>query len=204
MEEKKPVKFIMTTVIGGVIFLVPAVVLVMVILKAVDLMKKVAKPLANWLPVETIGGVALADIIAIVTLLLICFVAGLVARQASAGKLLNQLETRLLEKIPGYKMVKSVLKGFDTTKEGGLKPVILKIGSARQAGFEVQRLDDGRSVVFLPESPSAFTGITQVIPAEELTYLDVPLKRIVECSQNYGHGLAELVRMSEQQGDPRS
>jgi len=204
MEEKKQVKFIMTTVIGGVIFLVPAVFLMMVILKAVDLMKKIAKPLANWLPVETIGGVALADIIAIAALLLICFIAGLVARQASAGKLLNQLETRLLEKAPGYKRIRSVVKGFDTTRVGGLKPVILKIGSARQAGFEVQRLEDGRSVVFLPESPSAFTGITQVIPAEELAYLDVPLKRIIECSQNYGHGLAELVRMSEQQGDPRS
>lgn len=204
MREKKQVRFVMTTVIGGVIFLVPVVFLVMVILKAIDLMMLIARPLAKWLPLETIGGVALADIIAIVALLLICFVAGLFARQALAGKLVNQLETRLLEKVPGYVMIRSVLKGFDTTREGGLKPVILKMGSAQVAGFEVQRLEDGRSVVFIPESPSAFTGTSQVIPAGEVTYIDVPIKRIIECSQNYGHGLAELVRMSELREDTRT
>ncbi len=198
MREKKQVKFIMTTVIGGVIFLVPVVFLVMVVLKAIDLMMMIAKPLASWLPIETVVGVALADIIAIVAVLLICFAAGLVARHALAGSVMRQLETRLLEKLPGYAMVKNVLKGFDTTQEDGVKPVILKLGSAERAGFEVQRLADGRSVVFIPGAPNAFSGMTQVLPPEQVTYLEVPLNRIIECSQNYGHGLAELVQAKGQ------
>jgi len=198
MQKKKQVKFIMTTVIGGMIFLVPVVFLGMAILEAVDLMILVATPLADWIPVETVGGVALANIIAVVALLLICFVAGLVARHALAGNLMRQLETKLLEKLPGYAMIKNVLKGFDTQQEGGVKPVILNLGSAERAGFEVQRLADGRSVVFIPGAPNAFSGMTQVLPPEQVTYLDVPLNRIIECSQNYGHGLAELVQAKGQ------
>jgi len=198
MQQKKQVKFIMTTVIGGVIFLVPVVFLGMAILEAIDLMLLIANPLANWLPMESIGGVALADIIAIVALLLICFVAGLVARHALAGNLMRQLETRLLEKLPGYAMVKNVLKGLDTRQDGGIKPVVLKLGTAERAGFEVQRLADGRSVVFIPGAPNAFSGVTQVLPPEQVTYIEVPLNRIIECSQNYGHGLAELVEAKRQ------
>jgi uncharacterized membrane protein len=201
MQEKKLVKFFMTTVIGGVIFLVPVVFLVVIILKAIDLMMLIARPLANWLPLETIGGVALADIIAIMALLLICFVAGMVARQALAGNLMRQLETRLLEKLPGYAMIKNVLKGFDTSQEGGVKPVIVKLGSAERAGFEVQRLADGRSVVFIPDSPNAFSGITLVLPPDQVTHLDVPLNRVIECSQNYGHGLDSLVQAKGHQAD---
>lgn len=198
MQEKKQVKFIVTTAIGGVIFLVPVVFLATVILKAVDLMVLVATPLADWIPIESIGGVALANIIAIVALLLICFVAGLIARHALAGTLMRQLETKLLEKLPGYAMIKNALQGFDTKQDGGIKPVILKLGSAERAGFEVQRLADGRSVVFIPGAPNAFSGMTQILPPEQVTHLEVPLNRIIECSQNYGHGLADLVQAKGQ------
>lgn len=177
MQERKQVKFVMTTLIGGVIFLVPLVFLVMVGIKAISLMMLIAKPLANWLPVDTIAGVALAD------------------------ELIGKLETRLLEKLPGYAMVRNVLKGFDDGKQDGVKPVILKLGSAERAGFEVQRLEDGRSVVFIPGGPNAFSGMTQVLPPEQVTYLDVPLNRIIECSQNYGHGLAGLVQAKSQQAN---
>ena len=60
--------------------------------------------------------------------------------------------------------------------------------------MEVQRLADGRSVVFIPGAPNAFSGITQVLPADQVTYLDVPLNRIIECSLNFGHGLDSLVQ----------
>lgn len=194
MKEKKRVKFVMTTVIGGVIFLVPVVFLGMVIFKALNFMMLIAKPLANWLPIETLGGVALADIIAIFALLLICFLAGLIARHALAGAFIGQLESKVLVKVPGYAMVKNVLKGFDSSDEEGLKPVILQLGTAERVGFEVQRLPDGRSVVFIPGTPNAFSGMTQVLPRDQVTYLDVPLSRIIECSENYGHGLDKLVQ----------
>ena len=84
MQEKKSSHFIFTTVIGGLIFLVPIVVLALVIAKAMGFMMVVAQPMAEWLPIDTIGGVALANVLAILALIVACFLAGLLARQALA------------------------------------------------------------------------------------------------------------------------
>ena len=65
MSNKSGASFIMTTVIGGVVFLIPVIILVVIIAKAAGFMMIVAEPMASWLPVDTIGGVALANVIAI-------------------------------------------------------------------------------------------------------------------------------------------
>ncbi len=193
MSDKKGVKFLLTTVIGGLLFLVPVVFLIMILTKAAGFMMVIAKPLAAWIPVDSIGGVALANLIAIVAVILLCFLAGLVARHALAGKLVKSLESKVLVKIPGYSMVKGIVSGFDESSTEGLKPIAMQFGSAERVGFEMQRLPDGRSVVYIPSSPSPWSGITQILPPDQVTYLNVPVTKIIEITENYGHGVGELL-----------
>ena len=203
MKEKKGVKFLMTTVIGGVLFLVPVVFLGMILTKAAGYMMVIAEPLAGWIPVDTVGGIALANLIAIVAVILLCFLAGLVARHALAGKLVKNLESKILVKIPGYSMVKGMASGFDARQTEGFKPVALELGTAERLGFEIQKLSDGRSVIYIPSVPSPWSGITQVLPAEQITYLDVPITKIIELTENYGHGMEDvLTARPSDGGDP--
>ena len=76
----------------------------------------------------------------------------------------------------------------------GLKPVLLTLGSAERLGFEIQKLQDGRSMVFIPSVPSAFSGITQVLPPEQITYLDIPVSKIIEVTENFGFGAEQLIQ----------
>ena len=198
MNEKRGIQFILTTVIGGVVFLIPVVVLVVVIAKAIGFMMVVAKPMADWLPVDTIGGVALANIIAGVALVLVCFLAGLLARHALASAFVGQLESKVLVNVPGYLMVKSLVSGFDESRIAGLKPVALQLGTAERVGYEIEKLPDGRSMVFIPSPPNPFSGITQVLPPEQVTYLDVSLKQIMEVTENFGHGVHEILAKKKQ------
>lgn len=193
MSEKRGVQFILTTVIGGVVFLVPVVVLVVVVTKAIGFMLKVAQPMSDWLPVDTIGGVAIANIFAVVALVLACFLAGLLARHALASALVRQLESKVLVKLPGYMMIKSLVSGFDEKQMGGLKPVALQLGTAERVGFEIEKLPDDRSMVFIPSPPTPFTGITQVLPPEQVTYLDVSVNDIIGVTENFGHGVHEIL-----------
>ena len=193
MKDKKGVHFVLTTVIGGVLFLVPVVFLIVVLSKAAGFMMIIAQPLAAWVTVDTIGGIALANLIAIAAVIILCFLAGLVARHALAGKLVNTLELKVLMKIPGYSMVKGIAGGFDASEKEGLKPVALQLGTAERVGFEMQKLPDGRSVIYIPSAPSPWSGITQVLPPEQVTYLDVPVTKIIEITESYGHGLGELL-----------
>ena len=203
MKNNKGVQFISTTIIGGLLFLVPVGFLAFVLFKIFGYMMVIADPMANWLPIDTIGGVALANLIAVLAIILICFVAGLIARNTLATGLVKKLESKVLMKIPGYAMVKGIKGGFDKTESNHFKPVALTLGTAERIGFEIQKLSDGRSIVFIPSVPNAFSGITQILPADQISYLDVPITQVMEFVEKYGVGVEEMLshRISD---DPES
>jgi len=198
MSDKKFTGFLITTSLGGVFFLIPVVILGVIIVKAAGFMMAVAQPMADWLPIDTIGGVALANIIAALALVLVCFLAGIIARHAFASAFVNRLESKVLVNVPGYLMIKSLVSGFDPSKTEGLQPVAVQLGSAERVGFEIERSQDGRCVVFIPGAPNPYSGITQVLPADQVTYLDVSLKEVIEVAENFGHGVHRILARKKQ------
>jgi uncharacterized membrane protein len=200
MKDKPGVKFIMTTVIGGLVFLVPLMFLVFILGKAIGFMMIIAKPLADWLPVDTVGGVALANLIAILAVIVVSFVAGLIARHTMAGGFVKTLESKVLMNIPGYTMIKGIKSGFDATETDGMKPISLKLGSAERIALEIEKLPDGRSMVYIPSSPSPWSGITQILPADQITYVDVPVTKILELTEKFGHGV-DAILQNKREGD---
>ena len=193
MTDNKGIQFFATTIIGGLLFLVPVVFLGFVLTKAVGFMMIIAKPMADFVPVDSVGGVALANLIAIAAVIIVSFFAGLIARNALASGFIKSLESKFLMKIPGYSIVKGIKGGFDKDDTNHFKPVALALGSAERVGFEIQKLPDGRSMIFIPSVPNSFSGITQVLPADQITYLDVPMTAIMELSERYGYGVDELL-----------
>ena len=49
-------------------------------------------------------------------------------------------------------------------------------------------------MVFMPSVPSPFSGITQVLPPEQITYLDIPVSKIIEVTENFGYGADQLIK----------
>jgi len=108
MKNAKSVQFFINTVIAGLLFLVPVGFLGFMLFEAFGFMVAIAEPMADWLPIDTIGGVALANLIAVLAIIVACFLAGLVARNALASGLIKNLESRVLMKIPGYTIIKGI------------------------------------------------------------------------------------------------
>ena len=94
-EKRGKIHFIKTTIIGGLLFLVPVGVLIIVLAKVVELMLMVAEPLADFIPVDSVAGVAVANIVAAIILVLICFVAGMIARRTVVSSIVEDLESDL-------------------------------------------------------------------------------------------------------------
>jgi len=187
------IHFFKTTVIGGLVFLVPIVVLIVILTKAIGLMMMVAEPMAGFIPVDSIAGVALANIIAIFAVVLVCFVAGLVARRALVRTTVESLETKVLSKVPGYVIVKGMLSGLHDDERYQLKPVFATMGSSTRIGLEIERLQDGRVVVFTPGAPNPWSGIVHILGAEQVQHLDVPITGYVENVERFGQGTNELL-----------
>ena len=70
-------RFVGTTILGGVLFLTPIVVLGIVLNKAFDIMRRGLQPLTALIPQNLASGPAMTAILAIFVLALLCFLAGL-------------------------------------------------------------------------------------------------------------------------------
>lgn len=193
MARVNRIQLAKTTLIGGLLFLVPVVIILVVLGKAISFMMIIAEPMADFLPIDSIGGVALANLLALLCLLLICYLAGLVARISFASETMKAIEEKALMKIPGYVMIKAITSGMDSSATQSMKPVLITLGDIQRIGLEIEQLEDGRSVVFIPSPPNRFSGVTQIVPADQIAYLDVSVMEIMDYTEQYNRGTDALL-----------
>lgn len=187
--------FIKTTIIGGLIFLLPFVVIISVVGKAVKTMMVVAKPFVGLLPFKSIAGVAAINILAIFLLILLCFLAGLLAKSSMGKRSFNWLDTKLLLIIPGY----SFIKGFAGSIESEdadkvMKPVLAKLDDQTLLGFEVERLSDGQLVVFLPGSPDTTSGTVAYMTEDRIERVDIDFTATYKILRTLGRGSEQIIK----------
>lgn len=196
---KSIIKLLKSTLIGGIFFLIPLVLLILVLSKARDIMLKVAQPLSEVIPLEKIGGVAIANVLVIILILLVCLLAGLLATRPKFKSFQQYLEEKILGPLPGYRVIKAFLNSLEIYEGSGEKmvPVLVALDNHQKLGFEVDRSEKGQVVVYLPDAPSFITGVVAVVTAEQVTRLDVPLPRVKECMEQFGFGASELLNSAK-------
>jgi len=191
---KAILEFVRTTLIGGLVFMVPVVVIIWVVGKALQLSRRVAEPLSSFIPLDTIGGIAVANIMGILVIVLACFLAGLAARTTLASSFVRGAETRFLMRLPGYSLMKGLVESVSGTDSGlSMHPVLMKLDDSAQLAFEVERLDDGRVVVYVPDAPEPRTGSVMLVKAEQVEVLPVTMMAAMKNIQTLGRGTAELL-----------
>ena len=186
-------QLIKTTIIGGLIFLVPIIIVVAILGKAFELMIKVAKPLSEWIPLDSIGGVALANILAVLAILLCCLIAGIIAKGDTAKHILKSVESKLLVAIPGYTFVKGMTDSLNSSEEAAKAffPVIAKFDDNAQIGFEIERTEKGNVVVYLPGSPNPWSGSVVYVNADRVERLDMTVPDAINNIRHLGRGSAK-------------
>jgi uncharacterized membrane protein len=190
-------KFLTTTAIGGVLFLVPLVFIVMIFGKAFEIMSAVAKPLERFLPIDTVAGVGMINILAILIMLLVCVIAGLIARSRPAQAFYQRVDSVLLELIPGYAWTKTVLSsvgGKSVTDE--FKPVVVTLDDQMQIAFELERTENGLVVVFFPGAPDVRSGSVAFVTPERVVPVEASFLAINKTMKHMGRGGAALLPTS--------
>jgi uncharacterized membrane protein len=188
-------KLIRTTIIGGIIFLIPVAIFVAVIGQGLKIAGGVAKPVAAALPVDMIGGVAVAHVLAIALLLLICFVAGLLARLALARRAVGALEANVLSRVPAYALLKAKTQSMLSADDiEGMSVVVVRFDDSWQIGFEIERIECGKVALFLPGSPDPWSGAVCVAEEDRVTPLDLPVAAVARMVRRLGRGANEALR----------
>jgi uncharacterized membrane protein len=101
---KQLLTFLKATLLGGVIFVLPAWLAVLLVAKALTQLQVLLKPVSTRLP-ESVGH---PRILAVILLVALCLVVGLIIQTAIGAQVKRVVEQRVLEKLPGY----ATLRGF--------------------------------------------------------------------------------------------
>ena len=188
MQDK--VGFIKATVIGGVFFLIPLAVVVVVVGKLVHVMKGVAGSLAPLLSVETPIGALVLNLLAVLVILGFCFLAGLAAQKAHAKKIVAKLETTLLAALPGYAFVKAFgdnMRRSDEISESFV-PVSVQFDDYSQLAFEIEREPNGKVALYLPSAPNPWSGTVVYVTDDRVTRLSMSLNDALKNIRMLGKG----------------
>ena len=88
-------EFFKATIAGGLLFLLPVVLILIVLRHAMKLAVKITKPISDLLPVEAVLGMRRETFLAVLLLIFVSLVAGLVAK-TNVGRRFNTLVRELL------------------------------------------------------------------------------------------------------------
>lgn len=192
---KSILKIIKATFLGGILFLVPLVVLLIVVEKGYAIIQKTTLPLVNSLPRINVLGIALQELVGIIILILICFAAGLLAKTANAKKLVQKLEDGILSFVPGYSFIKNMnenILGFESNEN--LKVILVPTDAGLQFAFLIEQISEEKFTVFIPDAPNPWSGSVVFVDKKDIQDIDITQKQALACIRKLGYGSKELLK----------
>jgi uncharacterized membrane protein len=183
------------TVVGGLLFLLPVILVVLLLGHAMKFAAKVAHPLSQALHVDSVLGPAAEDIFAALMLVVIAIVSGVVASTALGKTMMRWAESSFLGGLPQYRLMKSVGEGLvQIESSGNLKPALVNIEDGWQLGYSLEQLQTGWVAVFLPQAPTPMSGNILYLPTNRVRLLDITMVEAMAVVKHLGTGSAKALR----------
>lgn len=194
--------FIKTTLIGGFLVVLPLGLLIVIVVKLGQLLMPIAEPIGGRLP----SGLRFPNLVVVVILLFACFLVGLSARTNAGRGAGSLLEQTVLERVPGYEILRSLTRRIGNVEEGEkFAPALVEIEEALVPGFVVEGLADGHYTVFVPSAPTPAVGTIYVIAEPRVHLVDVSFVEAVRCVSSWGVGARKMHRaMRERETGPEA
>jgi uncharacterized membrane protein len=192
-----PVKeFLKTTIIGGVLFLLPVAFILFILSYALRLVKRVAVPISNSLHLDQgAASVGAATVLAVLVLVIISFAAGMVARTAVGRRITQWSENSLLGRFPHYQLMKSMAEGLAHIESAtGLKPALVSIEDGWQIGYLLEQLENDWVAVFLPQAPAPMSGNVMYLPLKRVRPLGITMVQAMSIVKAIGIGSGAALR----------
>jgi uncharacterized membrane protein len=183
-------KFVISALLSGLLLAVPLYLAVLLLLKAMSSLVGLVRPIALMLPRWSHG----EDVLALLIVLFLCFVIGVVFRSAGGRVVRERIEGSLLAKIPGYLLLRSLTKQLaGESQENVWKPALAEIENALVPAFIIEEFEDGRYTIFVPSSPSPFSGAVYILGRERVHPVDASLAQTIQAVSRWGSGSRNLV-----------
>jgi len=192
---KKIFDFVKAMVIGGVLFFIPLIILIVILQKAFQISAALVMPIIKLLNVTHIFGIGVEIIVAIAIILFILYLGGLISKTSRAKKAVKKIEDALLSKVPGYDMIKNMGESF-VGFEGNtsISTVLARIEDAWQYGFLIEEIEGEQYAVYVPGAPNPMSGSVYILEKDRIKKTNIPLQAAMKSLRGLGIGSNELLK----------
>ncbi|MCW8900016.1 MAG: DUF502 domain-containing protein [Gammaproteobacteria bacterium] len=188
--------FIYNIFIGGLIVLLPVIIIFNIGQWLFDIFQHNTLPLTRYLTATLSIDKATALILSLIAVFILFSVIGMIVRTQIGGGLFQFFERLTLFRIPGYETIKDITAQI-TGKQKGLfrKVALIKVGNTGVAatGFIVDEIDEGHSTVFIPCGPNPTTGFILHIKNDDITEINVSVEKAMKTVIACGAGSTKLI-----------
>ena len=195
-------KFLMTTMIGGVVALAPLTLIILLFRWAINVIGRNLTPLVDTILQDPDPNPYFKFALYVLTftaILIVFFIIGIVVR-TRLSVFLNKAEDRYLLKIPGYKMVKETVQQFFGKNRSFFREVVLVDifnSGTLMTGFITD--DQGEVItVFVPTGPNPTSGNIYHLPRNKVlktgASVDNGMKSIISCGAGSAEVFASIIR----------
>ncbi len=193
---QRPVGFLKSTAIGGVIFLLPLIVVGWLLGKAGSVVYMIALFLRDTLNIHTTYGYAITFGAAIALIVLACFAAGVAARVSLGRNISGAVEKHLTMIFPRYSIYKDQVAGGIGGDFAGdrMKPIMVEVAGVHRPAVEIERAEDGTVTVYFPSSPDPWSGTIGFVPGEKVQRLELDFRDFVAIFERLGREAYPLIR----------
>jgi uncharacterized membrane protein len=182
-------------IVSGAIFLIPGFLAVWVLAKIFGLLRELAVSVGSTLGIEMPLGGLLLNIVVLAVIVLVCFLAGLIAERAAAKRIRSKLDNVLLGSFPGYAFVKGLAENIQQSEAASSSfiPVLVTLDDCSQVAFETDRIEEGAVAVYLPGAPNPWSGNVIFVSPDRVKKLPVSAPEALKILRTLGRGTEALV-----------
>src|SRR5262245_55267316 len=191
---KRVGEFVVKSFVAGLVILLPVYFSVLILLKAMQSVAGVVRPISKllpeWFPAE--------KVLSLLLVVLVCFLVGAVVATRRGRAARERIEKSLFERIPGYALFRSLTQQVAGSPEERVwKPALAEIEEALVPAFIIEEFADGRFTVFVPSAPTPLSGSIYILTPERVHPVDIPFTHAVRALSRWGSGSKELVDAME-------
>lgn len=179
------------TFINGAFFALPVMALLYLGIKIVHIIEKIIAPTAQKLGIQHLLGQLTLTILAVIILLIACFVLGILLHLKMMQHINRQVENLAYKFVPQLNKLKSFALQDESVAQGNQwKTVLLQEGDSWVPACIIAK-GETWTTVFFPEPPDGLSGSIKLISTTLMNYQPIDGRKFYSIIQQYGQGLLE-------------
>lgn len=177
--------FLFQTLKGGIFFMLPMVLILLLFGKLFEILKPLSIKIGQIFQIEN-SFLDAPYYLTILLILILCFLAGNIAKLGVAKRVIIWVENNVLTLFPGYQLIKSTYESKLGLEQSENFPVVLVPIDGWMFAFLVEDLDESHSLVFVPSSPESWSGNIVIFEKAKMKKTSLQKSDLIKINRQLG------------------